>query len=79
MDADEVDSSATAVSDEEIKEALRVKALTPEDVESGKYTMFDTVMPLPGFNVEYPSNLVDYYETLLGEDGLKKDLKNKNK
>lgn len=53
--------------------------LTEEDVNSGNYSILDIVMPLPGFSIEYPSNMKEYYEQLLIEDGLTLQLKQKNK
>ncbi|XP_077301838.1 pseudouridine synthase 7 isoform X2 [Arctopsyche grandis] len=68
-----VHNSASAIKN------LQVKMLTEEDVSSGNYTILDIVMPLPGFNIEYPSNMKEYYEQLLVEDGLTLQLKQKNK
>ncbi|KAI8428408.1 hypothetical protein MSG28_007233 [Choristoneura fumiferana] len=56
-----------------------VKILTQEDVESGQYSIFDVIMPLPGYFIDYPPNMVDYYKELLEKDGLTLELKNKIK
>lgn len=58
---------------------IPVKVLTQEDVDSGKYTIYDIVMPLPGFTIQYPPNMKDYYEMLLQKDGLTLELKHKQK
>ncbi|CAD0095936.1 unnamed protein product [Aureobasidium vineae] len=47
----------------------RARALTPEEASSGKYTIFDLVLPLPGFDVMYPSNeLGAYYTEYMGSE-----------
>ena len=34
----------------------KVKSLTKQDIESGKYTIFDVILPSPGYKIEYPTN-----------------------
>ncbi|KAG9540733.1 pseudouridine synthase TruD/Pus7, partial [Aureobasidium melanogenum] len=47
----------------------RARALTPEEAASGKYTVFDLVLPLPGFDVMYPANeLGAYYSEYMGSE-----------
>ncbi|XP_028026407.1 pseudouridylate synthase 7 homolog [Bombyx mandarina] len=58
---------------------LDVKALTQEDIDSSRYTIFDVVLPLPGYSVEYPDNMKGYYEEFLEKDGLDIKLKNRVK
>lgn len=50
----------------------KVRALTKEDIESGKYTIFDVVLPSPGYDVVYPTNtqLMEVYEKAMAKDGL---------
>ncbi|KAM9917556.1 hypothetical protein OXX80_013236, partial [Metschnikowia pulcherrima] len=50
----------------------KVRALTQQDVDSGKYTIYDVVLPSPGFDVQYPTNpqLMEVYEKAMAKDGL---------
>lgn len=44
----------------------RVKVVTEEDLE--KYTIFDVVLPQPGYDVTYPANATfAEYEKIMGE------------
>lgn len=44
----------------------RARALTAEEADSGKYTIFDITLPLPGFDVIYPDNDIgSYYVELM--------------
>ncbi|EOO02250.1 putative trna pseudouridine synthase d protein [Phaeoacremonium minimum UCRPA7] len=45
----------------------RARALTVEEAESGKYSIFDILLPLPGYDVMYPDNDIGaYYVELMG-------------
>ncbi|XP_051170995.1 pseudouridylate synthase 7 homolog isoform X5 [Leptopilina boulardi] len=55
----------------------KVKILKEEDLAN--YKIEDIVMPQPGWRVTYPTYAVSWYEEFLHEDGLTKDLKQKNK
>ncbi|XP_045534392.1 pseudouridylate synthase 7 homolog [Papilio machaon] len=61
------------------KPNIPVKVLTEEDIASGRYSIFDIVMPIPGHNVEYPPNMKEYYKELVEKDNLKLDMIHKNK
>lgn len=39
----------------------RARALSEEEATSGKYSIFDVVLPGPGFDVEYPKNDIGQY------------------
>lgn len=45
----------------------RARLLTAEEADSGNYSIFDIVLPTPGFDVEYPDNDIgDYYKEFMG-------------
>jgi len=47
----------------------RARALTAEDVASGKYTVFDVVLPVPGYAIVYPDNEIGtFYEEFMGRE-----------
>ncbi|POS83822.1 hypothetical protein EPUL_004935, partial [Erysiphe pulchra] len=47
----------------------RARALTSEEAESGKFSISDIVLPLPGFDVEYPANDVgEFYKTFMASE-----------
>ncbi|KAG1670926.1 Pseudouridylate synthase 7 [Nymphon striatum] len=50
----------------------KVKILTEEDVELLKFSIYDVVLPLPGYDVIYPENkmIKEFYKELLEKDGL---------
>lgn len=49
-----------------------VKVLTQEDIDSGKFTIYDVVLPSPGFKITYPANpdLYQVYVEEMAKDGL---------
>ncbi|KAK0711522.1 pseudouridine synthase [Lasiosphaeris hirsuta] len=64
---DPEDVDAAAVMDEDFY--AQAYALTAEDVASGKYTIFDVVLPTPGWDVMYPRNDIgDYYAEFMGKE-----------
>ncbi|KAK4115220.1 pseudouridine synthase [Canariomyces notabilis] len=47
----------------------QARSLTAEDVASGQYTIFDVVLPNPGYDVMYPRNDIgDYYVEFMGRE-----------
>ena len=47
----------------------RARPLTAEEAEGEKYTIFDIVLPTPGFDIEYPGNDIgDYYKEFMGSE-----------
>lgn len=47
----------------------RARVLTKEEAESGKYNIFDLVLPLPGFDVIYPPNEIgQFYKEFMGSE-----------
>lgn len=50
---------------------VRARPLSKIEAESGRYTIFDIVLPLPGFDVIYPSNEIGkfYVDFMASEEG----------
>lgn len=47
----------------------RARALTKEEAESGKYTIFDIVLPTPGFDILYPANnIAKFYQEFMASE-----------
>ncbi|KAJ5625236.1 hypothetical protein N7510_001545 [Penicillium lagena] len=47
----------------------RARALTADEAASGEYSIFDVVLPLPGFDIIYPPNqLTDFYRRFMGSE-----------
>jgi tRNA pseudouridine13 synthase len=47
----------------------RARPLSASEASSGKYTIWDVVLPQPGFDVEYPQNAIgEFYKTFMGSE-----------
>jgi hypothetical protein len=52
----------------------KVRALTAADIASKKYSVYDVVLPMPGFAVTYPAGqLGELYKRVMKEDGIDAD------
>lgn len=49
---------------------MRARPVTEEEINSESKTIFDVVLPTPGFDIVYPENLLKFYETVMGDDGI---------
>lgn len=51
---------------------IRARALTKDDIESGKFSIYDVVLPTPGFDIKYPTNpeLEKVYVEVMAKDNL---------
>ncbi|KAF4957539.1 hypothetical protein FGADI_3007 [Fusarium gaditjirri] len=48
---------------------VRARPLTAEEAASGNYTIFDIVLPTPGYDVIYPENDIgEFYKDFMGRD-----------
>ncbi|KAG8427006.1 multisubstrate pseudouridine synthase 7 [Metarhizium acridum] len=65
QDGDEI---INPVEDEE-DAPLRARPLTEEEAASGKYTIYDIVLPSPGYDVVYPDNEIgQFYQEFMGRE-----------
>jgi tRNA pseudouridine13 synthase len=47
----------------------RARALTADEAASGQYSIWDIVLPQPGFDVEYPKNTIgDFYKEFMASE-----------
>lgn len=54
--------------EKEVKSKAQVRALDKEECD--KYTIYDIVLPLPGYDIIYPEHLRNEYKEALEEHGL---------
>ncbi|PCG96781.1 Pseudouridine synthase, TruD [Penicillium occitanis (nom. inval.)] len=48
---------------------IRARPLSADEAASGKYTIFDIVLPLPGYDVVYPANqMTEFYKTCMASE-----------
>ena len=61
------DQEDRAANTDELFERARI--LTKEEAESGKYTIFDIVLPTPGFDILYPANrMAEHYKSFMASE-----------
>lgn len=81
MDEDEKNKAAESASQSKSEETLeedirqdifvRARPVTKEEIEAGTKTIFDVVLPTPGFDIRYPANdLKQVYVNEMKKDGL---------
>lgn len=74
VEGDLVFENSQQVLDEDVAylNEAKVKSLTKEDIESGKYTIFDVILPSPGYKIQYPTNeaLKNVYVETMANDNL---------
>lgn len=48
-----------------------VTVLTEDHIKSGDFTIHDVVLPLPGYDINYPeNNMKDHYRQIMANDDL---------
>ena len=70
MDPHNVISGDLVLTEKIDGEVQRARPITEEEIESKKYTVFDIVLPTPGYDVIYPTHLVKFYEELMQKDNI---------
>eukprot|EP01006_Ploeotia_vitrea_P036893 TRINITY_DN66068_c6_g1_i1.p1 TRINITY_DN66068_c6_g1~~TRINITY_DN66068_c6_g1_i1.p1 ORF type:complete len:687 (+),score=365.49 TRINITY_DN66068_c6_g1_i1:175-2235(+) len=71
VDGDDDGEESKHDDDETHVHKTQVRALTRQDIDSGKYTIHDVVLPVPGFNVSMPENeLGAAYTAFLAREGI---------
>lgn len=46
----------------------RARPLSAEEAASGQYTIFDVVLPTPGFDILYPAHMISFYKETMGSE-----------
>ena len=46
----------------------RARPLSAEEAASGQYTIYDIVLPKPGFDILYPEHMLSFYKDTMGSD-----------
>ncbi|CAK7263985.1 multisubstrate pseudouridine synthase 7 [Sporothrix epigloea] len=64
----DADDTSEDLSQEEEQGYQEARALNAEEAASGRYTIFDIVLPVPGFDVLYPENDIGtFYSEFMGD------------
>ncbi|KAK3818582.1 MAG: pseudouridine synthase [Benniella sp.] len=67
--SDDIEDEKGTSKDAESGSHVRAKVLTDADVDH--YTIYDVILPMPGFDVIYPTHAIgDKYKELMAKDGL---------
>lgn len=63
-------ASAAAMGGAEVDDTItRARPLSKEEAESGRFNILDVVLPLPGFDVEYPKNEIgQFYKDFMASE-----------
>lgn len=77
-DSAPADEKPVGNEDEDFEEDVRLdkfqraRAITQEEADAKKFTIFDIVLPTPGFDINYPTNeeLYNTYKSVMAEDGM---------
>ena len=65
QDGDEIINPGESGEDEQV----RARALSAEEAASGRYSIYEVVLPSPGYDVIYPSNEIGrFYEEFMGRE-----------
>eukprot|EP00123_Amoebidium_parasiticum_P015545 comp23025_c0_seq1/m.36779 comp23025_c0_seq1/g.36779 ORF comp23025_c0_seq1/g.36779 comp23025_c0_seq1/m.36779 type:complete len:714 (-) comp23025_c0_seq1:696-2837(-) len=65
------DLERQAAKHQDDEKEIPVRILDQADIDSGRFSIYDIVLPMPGYAVMYPSNdLADSYRALMAADGL---------
>ncbi|PNP47544.1 hypothetical protein TGAMA5MH_01366 [Trichoderma gamsii] len=68
QDGDDIINPVNPVEDDD-DIPLQARPLTEEEAASGKYTVYDIVLPTPGYDVIYPDNEIgEFYKDFMGRE-----------
>lgn len=68
QDGDDIINPVETVEDDD-DVPLQARPLTEEEAASGKYTVYDIVLPTPGYDVIYPDNEIgEFYKDFMGRE-----------
>ncbi|ODV60677.1 pseudouridine synthase PUS7 [Ascoidea rubescens DSM 1968] len=71
-DDKDIDKKIDFEEDVRPEQFIRARAVTQEEIEKGEKTIYDVVLPTPGFDIVYPENekLKQVYVDVMAKDGL---------